>query len=82
MDRYRNRKALYVAKHKKYISKSEIKKINKSFNKFLKSLRFKKLYGNIDNVIMKTLVIIIIILILLMMMNIEKLGVLEHYLKK
>ena len=31
--------------------------------------------------IMKTLIIMIIIMILQMMMNIEKLGVLEHYLK-
>ena len=31
--------------------------------------------------IMKTLIIMIIIMILLMMMNIEKLEVLEHYLK-
>ena len=30
---------------------------------------------------MKTLIIMIIIMILQMMMNIEKLGVLEHYLK-
>ena len=30
--------------------------------------------------IMKTLIVMIIIMILLMMMNIEKLGVLEHYL--
>ena len=32
--------------------------------------------------IMKTLIIMIIIIILLIMMNIEKLGVLEHYLKR
>ena len=32
IDRYR--KAFYVAKNKKYLSKSEIKKTNKSFNKF------------------------------------------------
>ena len=30
---------------------------------------------------MKTLIIMIIIMILLMIMNIEKLGVLEHYLQ-
>ena len=30
----RCRKAFYVAKNKKYLSKSEIKKTNKSFNKF------------------------------------------------
>ena len=32
IDRYR--KAFYIAKNKKYLSKSEIKKTNKSFNKF------------------------------------------------
>ena len=32
--------------------------------------------------IMKTVIIIMIIKILLMMMNTEKLGVLEHYLKR
>ena len=32
IDRYR--KAFYVAKNKKYLSKSEIKKTSKSFNKF------------------------------------------------
>ena len=41
IDRYR--KAFYVAKNKKYLSKSEIKKTNKSFNKLKKSLRFKKI---------------------------------------
>ena len=34
IDRYR--KAFYVAKNKKYLSKSEIKKTNKSFNKLKK----------------------------------------------
>ena len=43
------RKAFYVAKNKKYLSKSEIKKTSKSFNKFKKSLRFKKFRG-IDSV--------------------------------
>ena len=38
----RYRKAFYDAKNKKYLSKSEIKKTNKSFNKLKKSLRFKK----------------------------------------
>ena len=47
IDRYR--KAFYVAKNKKYISKSKIKKTNKSFNKLKKSLRFKKIHG-IDSV--------------------------------
>ena len=44
------RKAFYVAKNKKYLSKSEIKKTNKSFNKLKKSLRFKKFRCNIDSV--------------------------------
>ena len=48
IDRYR--KAFDVAKNKQYLSKSEIKKINKSLNKLKKSLRFKKLHGNIDSV--------------------------------
>ena len=47
IDRYR--KAFYVAKNKKYLSKSEIKNTNKSFNKFKKSLRFKNFHG-IDSV--------------------------------
>ena len=34
IDRYRN--AFYVAKNKKYLSKSEIKRTNKSFNKLIK----------------------------------------------
>ena len=81
IDRYR--KAFYVAKNKKYLSESKIKKTNRSFNIFKKSLRFKKFHGNIDSaeLIMKTLIIMIIIMILLMMINIEKLGVLEHYFK-
>ena len=48
IDRYR--KSFYFAKNKKYLSKSEIKKANKSFDKLKKSLRFKKLCGNIDSV--------------------------------
>ena len=46
----RYRKAFYIAKNYKYLSKSEIKKINKNFNKLKKSLRFKKIHGNIDSV--------------------------------
>ena len=38
IDRYR--KAFYAAKNKKCLSKSEIKKTNKSFNKLQKSLKF------------------------------------------
>ena len=48
IDRYR--KAFYVAKNKKYLSESEIKKTNKNLTKLKKSLRFKKFRGNIDNV--------------------------------
>ena len=47
IDRYSN--TFYVAKNKKYLSKSEIKKTNKSFNKLKKSLGFKKFHG-IDSV--------------------------------
>ena len=48
IDRYR--KAFYVAKNKKYLSESEIKKTNKNLTKFKKSLRFKQFHGNIDTV--------------------------------
>ena len=48
IDRYR--KAFYVAKNKKYLSESEIKKTNKSLTKLKKSLRFIKFRGNIDSV--------------------------------
>ena len=44
------RKAFYVAKNKKYLSESEIKKTNKNLTKLKKSLRFKKFRGNIDSV--------------------------------
>ena len=44
IDRYR--KAFYVAKNKKYLSESEIKKTNKSLTEFTRSLRFKKFRGN------------------------------------
>ena len=40
IDRYR--KAFYVAKNKKYLSESEIKKTQKNFARLKKSLRFKK----------------------------------------
>ena len=46
IDRYW--KAFYVAKNKKYLSESEIKKTNKSFTKLKKSLSFKKFCGNTD----------------------------------
>ena len=49
IDRYR--KAFYVAKNKKYLSKSEIKKTNRNLTELRKSLRFKKFRGNdIDSV--------------------------------
>ena len=47
---HRYRKAFYVAKNKKYLSESEIKKTNKNLNKLRKSMRFKKFHGNIDSV--------------------------------
>ena len=46
----RYRKAFYVAKNKKYLSESEIKKTKKNLTKLKKSLRFKKFRGNIDSV--------------------------------
>ena len=75
------RKTYYDVKNYEDLSISKIKTASKSLNKIKKGLRFKKFRGNIDSVNMKTLKIMIIIMILLMMMNIEKLGVLEHYLK-
>ena len=48
IDRYR--KAFYVAKNKKYLSESEIKKTNKNLTRLKKSLRFKKSRDNIDSV--------------------------------
>ena len=39
------RKAFYVVKNKKLLSKSEVKKANKNLNKFIKIFR-----GNIDSV--------------------------------
>ena len=44
------RKAFYVAKNKKYLSESEIKKPNKNHTKLKRSLRFKKFHGDIDSV--------------------------------
>ena len=45
----RYRKAFYIAKNKKHLSKPEIKKTNRSFNRFKKSLIFKHFRG-IDSV--------------------------------
>ena len=75
------RKAFYVAKNKKYLSKSEITKTNKNLNPISKVLDLKKFVVILTASIMKTLIIMIIIMILLMMTNIEKLEALEHYLK-
>ena len=74
------RKAFYVAKNKKYLSESEIKKTNKNLTKLKKSLRFKKVCGNIDSIDYEDLDNMVIIMILLMM-NTKKLEALEHYLK-
>ena len=74
------RKAFYVAKNKKYLSESEIKKTNKNLAKLKKSLRFKKFCGNIDSIDYEDLDNMVIIMILLMM-NTKKLEALEHYLK-
>ena len=48
IDRYR--KAFYVAKNKKYLFESELKKTNKNINELEKSLGFKKFHGDIDSV--------------------------------
>ena len=74
------RKAFHVAKNKKYLSESEIKKTNKNLAKLKKSLRFKKFCGNIDSIDYEDLDNMVIIMILLMM-NTKKLEALEHYLK-
>ena len=74
------RKAFYVAKNKKYLSESEIKKTNKNLTKLKKSLRFKKFCGSIDSIDYEDLDNMVIIMILLMM-NTKKLEALEHYLK-
>ena len=47
---HRYRKAFYVAKNKKYLSESEIKKTNKNLNTLEKSLILKKFNGDIDSV--------------------------------
>ena len=75
------REASYITKKCKSLSISKIEKTNKSLNKFLKSLRFKKFNGNLIVLIMKILIIMMIIMILPMMMNTEQLEALEHYLK-
>ena len=48
IDRYR--KVFYVAKNKKYLFESEIKKTIKNLNELEKRWRFKKFHGDIDSV--------------------------------
>ena len=72
IDRYR--KPFCGVKNYENLSVSKVKKA--SLTKSKKSLRFKKFRGNTDSVNYKYLD-----MILLLMMNIEKLEVLEHYLK-
>ena len=66
-----------------YLSELEIEEIRKKFNKLEKSLNFKIPHKNINSIfIMKILIVIkSLMLKILMMMNIEKLEVLEEYLK-
>ena len=79
IDRYR--KAFYVAKNKKYLSESEIKKTNKSLTELRKSLSLKNFVAMILIVfIMKTLIVLIMMMLIMMMINIEKLEALEDYL--
>ena len=47
IDRYR--KAFHVAKNKKFLFESELKKTIKNLNELEKSLRFKKFHGNIGS---------------------------------
>ena len=76
LDRYR--KAFYDVKNYENLSVSKIKKAKKSLTK-LKVQDLKKFVLVLIVLIIKTLTIMIIIMILLMV--IEKLEVLEHYLK-
>ena len=48
IDRYR--KAFYVAKNKKYLFESELKKTIKNLNELEKIIRFQKFHGDIDSV--------------------------------
>ena len=80
IDRYR--KAFYDVKNYENLSVSKIKKASKSLTKLKKSLSLKHFVVILTVLIMKALTIMIIIMVLLMMMmNIEKLELLEHYLK-
>ena len=71
-DKYR--KLFYDIKNYRHLSELEIEEIRKKFNKLEKSLNFKKSCNNI--IVIKRL-----IWKMLMMINIEKLEVLEDYLK-
>ena len=71
-DKYR--KLFYDSKNYRNFSELEIEEIRKKFNKLEKSLNFKKSRNNI--IVIKSL-----IWKMLMMINIEKLEVLEDYLK-
>ena len=73
--------AFYDTKKYKNLSISKIRKLNKSLNELKKSLKYKNFVVILIVLIMKSSIILIIIMILSMVMNIEKLGVLEHYLK-
>ena len=66
------RKAFYDIKNYRNLSESEIKKVNKKFNKLKKKIIV---------ILIVLIMVILIIIILPMMMNTEKLEVLEHYLK-
>ena len=71
-DKYR--RLFYDIKNYRHLSEIEIEEIRKKFNKLEKSLNFKKSRNNI--IVIKSL-----IWKMLMMINIEKLEVLEDYLK-
>ena len=73
-DAEKYRKLFYDIKNYRHLSELEIEEIRKKFNKLEKSLNFKKSCNNI--IVIKRL-----IWKMLMMINIEKLEVLEDYLK-
>ena len=79
IDRYR--KAFYDVKKYENLSISKIKKASKSLNKLEKSPILKNFAVILIVLTMKTLTIMTTVMVLLMRMNIEKLEVLEHYLK-
>ena len=79
-DKYR--KLFYDIKNFRHLSEQEIKEIRKTFNKLEKTLNFKKPRNNVNSIHYedldkeKTLMVK-----MLMMINIEKLELLEDYLK-